>query len=351
MEINKMSKTDAIAVLDNEIGSNGLQPLINSVFKGGTFLMTSKKLILFFKIALMFLIFRYIYSKMDFDQFKSVIHRANYLFLLSSFLLVIFNIFTQILKWYLLVNSCHLHFSLRNSTKAIIGGITLGIATPSRIGELGRILFTKNINYATLTGFYFIDKLMNFTALITFCLIGIFFIPNIYPYPYFLILLLLLLMLIYLWFHPAFFIGWLRKKKLQSGYKEKIKIFMESLCILKKSTIFYCIFQSYLFYIITFIQFFFLLKACYSNVPFGGVLVSYVIMVISSSLPITPSGAGVRESASMKALSMYHVPKEAALAAVVLLFIMNVVLPAIIGIFVLLRHNFFKGEKKEMMSI
>jgi hypothetical protein len=57
-------------------------------------------------------------------------------------------------------------------------------------------------------------------------------------------------------------------------------------------------------------------------------------LFIQSVLPISLGDLGVREMSSMYFFSLCDVPREFALMATLLLFVMNIVLPGIVGVFI-----------------
>lgn len=71
---------------------------------------------------------------------------SDFLLLLLVFLLMIFNWSIETIKWKILVNNVQ-NLKFHTAFKAVLSGITLGIFTPNRIGDIGgRVLFINKGN-------------------------------------------------------------------------------------------------------------------------------------------------------------------------------------------------------------
>jgi len=68
-------------------------------------------------------------------------HSENYFLFFSALLLVVFNWGLESLKWKVLVNTIQKKFTYRNAVSGVLMGVFLGFITPNRIGEFGGRLF------------------------------------------------------------------------------------------------------------------------------------------------------------------------------------------------------------------
>lgn len=68
-------------------------------------------------------------------------HSENYFLLIAAIFLGVFNWGLESLKWQTLVHSIQKEFSFKNSLKGVLIGSFLGFITPKRIGEFGGRLF------------------------------------------------------------------------------------------------------------------------------------------------------------------------------------------------------------------
>lgn len=68
-------------------------------------------------------------------------HSENYILLFSALVLVAFNWGLESFKWQTLVNTIQKKFTYRNAISGVLMGVFLGFITPNRIGEFGGRLF------------------------------------------------------------------------------------------------------------------------------------------------------------------------------------------------------------------
>jgi len=146
-------------------------------------LKINKKISLVLKIILvtllMFLIYNQIIRKSDISQiskaFAKGLSEANAMYLLFCILLVPLNWFLEALKWKTLVVQFQ-PLSSKESMKAILSGLTIGIVTPQRIGEYGgRILSLKTENRIKGVLATFIGSLAQNIVNVCFGLIGVYY--------------------------------------------------------------------------------------------------------------------------------------------------------------------------------
>lgn len=100
------------------------------------------------------------------------INWATYLFV---FLLMFINWFIEALKWKLLIAKVSI-ISIMESFKGVLSGLTLGFATPHGLGDyFGRILSVQSKNRTSLVGALFVSRAMQMSATAAFGLIGLYY--------------------------------------------------------------------------------------------------------------------------------------------------------------------------------
>ena len=118
------------------------------------FWQTHKKWITYLKIALAVFTIAFILYKLlvayqidkKFIQFQFNFSFQNSLFLLLAILLLFANWGLETAKWHLLINQFE-KISYRNSLKAVLSGVTLSIITPNQIGDFaGRVIHLQTLN-------------------------------------------------------------------------------------------------------------------------------------------------------------------------------------------------------------
>ena len=123
------------------------------------------------KTVVIALVIWWVLKRIDLPSLLSSIGKSDPRWILLAAFFIFFNLGSQWLKWHILTGIIVPERSVGLTIKSFLGGITLGIVTPGRIGEFGRAVFFERKKWLELTGLFFIDKYMNFTALISFSLL------------------------------------------------------------------------------------------------------------------------------------------------------------------------------------
>jgi len=272
-----------------------------------------------------------------FDHFHSdLFHIVHYQYILMTLLLMIFNWGLEAYKWqYLMKDIEELPFF--RSFQLTITGITLGIITPNRIGEIpGRILLLNNKKifkkalFKTAIGAY--SQLLVtfiFGTIATFFTIELFGLQVNYTYVKIILLLLTSLSLLS-YFYPQlirfifYSVPYIENKKwldALGGFS-----FKKRLNILLMSVLRYFVFS---------FQYFLMLKAfSISFSAFNELLLIPLCFMVTSVIPtILISEIGVRGSVALLIFGVITDNQLAILFASVLLWLINVAIPAVIGLF------------------
>ena len=116
-----------------------------------------KVISLFIKAILLFISFYYIFQKLTtadaFNSFRNIVFSVSTtLYLLLALLLMLVNWGLEAKKWQLLISSYE-QLSFFQSLQAVMAGVTLSIFTPNRIGEFtGRVFFLKKADKFIASG-------------------------------------------------------------------------------------------------------------------------------------------------------------------------------------------------------
>jgi hypothetical protein len=89
---------------------------------------------------------------------------------------------------------------------------------------------------------------------------------------------------------------------------------------------------------ITIFQYFILLNN-FISFHFFSAVVSIPLILISNLIPITYAGLGLREKFAIEVFSKYTISAEIAVTVTLTIFLFNSVLPAIVGMVLLLRKK------------
>ncbi|MCW8897659.1 MAG: flippase-like domain-containing protein [Flavobacteriales bacterium] len=289
-------------------------------------------------IGIVALIYIYFRLKDDIDTHLtsfSVLTTENYILLLIALLLMPVNWGTEAFKWKFVIRKFE-NVPFIKALKHVFAGITIGLTTPNRIGEIPARVYLLD-NKTHLTGLIGVTFLASFSqVIITFLggFVAIFFLKeNVLFKNYFTLWMIVgsfvtaLLFLVYFYSKSILTviqkIPFLNKKK----WLEKFSF----LSAQEKSTV---LFFSLMRYFVFVIQFYLVLTAFHiqiNNVAAFSLIPLF--FVISSFIPtFIISEIAVRGSVALVVFSTVSTDSLLIISAAVSLWIINVALPSIIGI-------------------
>ncbi len=305
------------------------------------------------KIVVAVLMLFVLIRKLSLERLVDALIAADELFIAAAFLLMFFNIYLQFCKWRLVVYREKSDIKRRHLLFSLLVGMALGLVTPGRIGDFGRTFFVKNVEWARLLGLLMVDKLITLCVLYFFGIIGLshFISMRMHPFvwlPIFLMTLGLVSLFLLFLLRPVLLrsiLVRLHHKSSRRGAVEKFLAGIESatpgftgrlLFLTIVQTLTYCS------------QFVLLIQAFFKMPILAGYLSAFAVMFTKSLLPISLGDLGIRESASVYFLGQFGTPDVAAFNASFLLFLINVLLPSLLGLALLLfnRQNMFTRNGK-----
>ena len=291
----------------------------------------------------------YLISSIEYNQIIPAIEDANLLLIAVAFTLSSVNIFLQYLKWKL---TCSTVLGENNSSKILISmfyGFSAGIITPLRIGEyFGRAIAFREKTVLQVSLATLIDK---FFPLIIVASIGsvssLFFIYDFYNVSIYIVIALFVVLfslfyfIAFLMLNPKFWDSLLfsRIKKIK-----RMNSFIESLQVLKTLDRKYFLKMSiisFLFYICFLVQYALLVSAFAHHYNLLSFLwVGNLIMFVKTIIPpISLGELGIREGASIFFLTTIGETSPVAFNASIFLFIINLLIPSLIGLILLMKRN------------
>jgi len=291
----------------------------------------------------------YLIYKLDYNELIISLEKANYYLICLALGLMPLNLNLQYRRWKLTSN-----LLLNQSEKKIIFlsfiyGITAGAFTPARVGEyLGRAMVYKDKPILHSFGATFLDKFFLLIIVIFVGSIGSviyisinYNISNIIIIPLFIVLFIFLLFFIIVLKNPRYWFDNIvqrfkkynrinsRIEKINSLNFNKTKYANEMLVLS-------------IFHFLTILLQFALFVAAFSfkynflGFIWAGSLVLFVNSVIPS---ISFGDLGVREGATVFFLLPFGISNVAAFNSSIFLFLINILLPAILGLFFLIKRN------------
>jgi uncharacterized membrane protein YbhN (UPF0104 family) len=285
----------------------------------------------------------------EYDQIFMAVQNVNLVLILLVILLGILNVYLQYLKWAL---TCSEVLSVEDKGKVIRSlfyGFSAGIITPLRVGEyFGRGIEFKDKSLLQVTVATLVDK---FFPLLMVASLGsvssLFFIYSFYNVSIYIVLSLFILIftlfyvVILLMINPSFWnsilFSRIRNSRKLKPLLEKLKTFE----LLDRRYFYKMLLISFLFYTCYLVQYALLVMAFSHNPEFinhlwAGNLIMFTKTIIP---PVSFGELGIREGASVFFITKMGETASVGFNASIFLFMINLVIPAVIGVGMFLRKN------------
>lgn len=280
-----------------------------------------KRLAFAIKIAISATILFFIYARIDVQLFVNNIGQLSFFTILILIITSLMKHVTQGLNWYhaLSINPKYKP-TWSEITKNYLIGLSLNFVLPGGHATYGKMYFIQNSKKATFIS-VLIEKFFQAWGNLFYASIAtIFFFKNINLYLKLSVTLLItispLILLLIIYFIPRF---------------------RSHLPILK--AIFPKIIISQLIFVpLTMIQYWLILKS-FTAITFVQSCISSTLILSANLIPITFSGLGLREYFAIKVLGQYGITNTAAVAAALIIFLLNSVLPALVGLYFIMKHK------------
>lgn len=283
------------------------------------------------------------------DLKSSFSNKNQMLFLILAIALVPLNIFLEAVKWKFQLKPIE-NISYYRSFLSIFTGITSGMFFPNRMGNfLGRIFMLENGDRIKAAMITIVGGMGQMIATVNLGLVALLFFTekNFFIILTVAIFLTGLLIFIYFNIHILKYIQFLIPKK----FKEKTKDYLEIFSLYKKSELLQILILSYARYFIYTFQF--VLLIWFFNIPLTyikamiPISVTYILMMIIPFITITE--IAVRGSVSIMVFEKWLIINGInnsyvmmVFSASTLLWLLNIALPSIIGLFLTYRLKFFR---------
>ncbi len=275
---------------------------------------------------------------------------ANFFMIFLAFILMPLNFALQIFKWHFIVSWVRRDVTFSEAARTLLISLAIGLSTPGRVGEYARGFFVKGTDWATGLGLVAIDKL--YSLFIITALGGgtsLFLLPHLQRFDFIssevrlgigVLFAFLLILLIF----PQTFRTLLVRLGQHFPETHPFHRLIHGVELLSNRHGQVVFGLSLLVFLIFTCQFFILLNA-FEKVDFHtAILVIPSIFFVKSMLPISIGDLGIREGASVFLFGQFGVSSAAAFNAPILLFVVNLLLPGLVGLYFLLRE---KGLQKE----
>ncbi|HDH53448.1 MAG TPA: flippase-like domain-containing protein [Nitrospirae bacterium] len=241
-----------------------------------------------------------------------------------------FNI-VKFIKWHYLIKTEGHDYSFVDGAKSYMIGNCLGMVTPLRAGDLGRALYFDNNERPRIMGLTIIDRFIELVAVLILSIAGCFVLLN--RGVGFMVVVLAAAGLAFL--YTAGILHSVLKRIMPVGrVGEKIMKLIDVLRMFRVKTVSVVLLLSVVTFVLCILQFYYLITAFEETTRLSAFLVTPLI-TLSSILPVSLMGLGVREGISIVLFSKFGVSAAAALSAAFLFFLINNLSISVIGIFFL----------------
>ena len=305
----------------------------------------------------LFFLYEQLTAKSSVEQFNSdaVLQqiKQHYSVLVVIVLMMFLNWFLEALKWQFLISKIE-HISIKRSIRAIFSGITVSAFTPNRVGEYGgRVFCLEKADRIQAVLITIIGSMAQLVTTIVFGCIGLLFLPKYKPefynivnsiefgYPILVFLLVLLnVLIVFLFLNASLFSAILSKIKFLSKYEKYNEVFSfyntgELVKVLLYSVARYAVFTT---------QFFILLQLFEVNIAYVDAIVLIMIMLFFISIiPIFPVfEIAQRSSVAISLFGLLSANTAGIFSATFVMWIINLLLPALIGTAFIFTLKFFR---------
>lgn len=301
------------------------------------------------KIVIAISLLIYVVDKFESINFSKIFFGIDYFILSIVIILAFFNVYIQYIKWKLLCRICLNENNSRTIALSLFYGFAAAAFTPAKIGEyFGRDLAFKNHSLLEVSIVTVVDKLFNLFLILFIGAISVILFLHYKLQLTFLITLSLFLLLFVMFFIAAYilvnentwqnyFIQSLSRFKFIKKLGKQIRFLQK----LDKKTLTLLALYSLLFYSCFIIQYALLVSSFSVELSFltqlwAGALTFFVKTLIPA---ISIGELGVREAASVYFLSSFGLSEQIGFNSAFILFLVNVLLPAVIGMLLLFKKN------------
>jgi len=252
--------------------------------------------------------------------------RPGYLFAAASLLGL--NLLAQAGKWWYLLRIAQTGISAKTAWRSLIVGFPLGFVTPGRLGEIGRALYVPELSQSRTFALLVIDKVATALITLTVGLTGLLMLPGLgfgsnLRGAFAVCLALLLGFILFAVSRPRI-AGLCQRFSRTDAFTPR-----HVSGALLWSLLFYATFLGQLVLLVHALG--------HTGRVLDSAQAAACVFLVKTVLPFAFGDLGIREGAAVFFFGKNGVPAAAALQASLLLFVINVGLPALLGLPVLLR--------------
>ncbi len=306
------------------------------------------------KIIIVALAAYFIYHKLsdntNLTNFLNLINRLNRVKVWITIIIILLLMFTNWLlesaKWKFLIGKIE-KISFYRAVESVFCGLTWAIFTPNRIGEYGgRIFFLsprKRIKGMVAMSVGQIAQMVITNVLGALALLW--FIYNFKPLDQWLFVAICVLVLGFCFFFLLFYfnINWLEKSLSSIGFLKRFKSFFSVLGEYHRLELVKVMLYSLARFTVFTTQYLIVIHLLIPNIPYHeSALMVFLLFFVQSALPsLDLLDVGVRSLTATYFFSFITHQEIAVMAAAALIWLVNLIIPAILGSYFVFKLNFF----------
>jgi glycosyltransferase 2 family protein len=267
-----------------------------------------------------------ILSVLDLSRLIKSLEGANISFFLAALALMPLMVLTKCYRWYLLINRNE-RVSFSDAVRSFLAGNALGIITPARVGELGRVAYLPVKNRGPFLGLVMLDKIFDLLSFVVLAAVGSVILLG-YETAAILLVMLAVAALVLLSLKR------ISRFMLNSDLLRRVKILRplaEVMTIGAPALICYQI-LALLSACISITQCYLLVNA-FQPADFGPVFFTFPLVILTNIVPFTISGLGVREGAAVMLLSGFGIAATTAFSSALLIYFIDNLIPGLLGVY------------------
>lgn len=296
---------------------------------GGNFIEKNEKIIIKSILALLITIgiFFAIFSKIDFYSVANVLMHSNALYFIIAVLLSFFIVLLNIKRWQIILKIMDVSISYKEAFNIMMSVYPFVSITPSVASDTLRAYpLRKRVRASKIVGSVLTERVMDFSMLLIFLIVGI-IIKKKSEFIFIALILFAGIVLIFYISHAK--INLPLKQKWNDRFRNML-LSIKSLTMNRKGFLI-VILYSISIWIFSLMQMSIIFYTIGINVPFFSVMTFTPLAIIIGQIPITLGGTGTRDAAFILLFSEYGTPNQL-LGAAVLYSFLRLWLLSLIGI-------------------
>ncbi|MFO7897414.1 MAG: lysylphosphatidylglycerol synthase transmembrane domain-containing protein [Candidatus Cloacimonadales bacterium] len=286
--------------------------------------LKKNRIIYISKIVITLLILFFIFKNISVHQLLSNFKHIGWNTLLLLLLSTSAKYYIRFYNWgkYLKINP---DYQPQNNEvlKSTFIGTALQFLLPGGYGTFGKMYYVENDKGATFVSVTLEKFFLTWTNLTAAAFASIFFFKH-WPFYARISIFSLMLILPFLLFFAQNF--------LQHSKYERFLAYLKAY----KNITPRIIALQFIYLFITFYQYHLILNT-FSQISFARIIISTPLVILANTIPISYSGLGLRETFALEVFSRYGIPSEVIITATLSVFFFNSVLPALVGLGIILK--------------